>query len=136
MPVNVKQISNKPIIVVSFESPLANKLTPDVQESLQDRILDIVKTTPGIDYVIMDLSSVELSFMDLATGLVNIRDRIKQMGGKDFVDANMRFLLVGPGNLVDLAVMCAGGDRFGNIDVQHFHTLEAALDYAQANLGV
>ena len=70
----------------------------------------------------------------MVSGLRDIRDDFKPVGGKEFVEANMRDLVVGSGKLLEIAVKALGQRQYDYIEAQLFGTVEEAVTFAREEI--
>jgi hypothetical protein len=62
--------------------------------------------------------------------LAHARREVAALGGKDYLDANLRVLVVGWGDLPEMIVSALAKDAYGGFDARLFATREEALTYA------
>ncbi len=134
MPVQIKKLPDEPITLITVTESIDQGIMLPGPEETDRQIMEIVAETPGIDYLIVDISSVELSFSELVAVLGDARQEIKALGGRAFVEANMRYLFVGSGELAELAVKALRQEQYGSIDTMLFRSVQEALTYARAEI--
>lgn len=132
----IEKLPGEAITVITVNGSILKNMASKDREEAQHRVQSIVEETPGLDYLIMDLQGIELTFSELVMVLAKARDQIAAMGGKTYIDANMRYLLVGSDDLIDLAAEALHQEQYGNIDVRVFPTVDIAVDFARCELSV
>jgi hypothetical protein len=130
----IEKLPGEAITIITINGSILKNMVSEDREQVQHQVQSIVEETPGLDYLIMDLHDIELTFSELVMVLAKARDQIAMIGGKTYIDANMRYLLVGSDELIDLAAEALHQEQYGNIEVQVFPTVGAAVDFARSEL--
>ncbi len=132
----IEKLHDEAITIVTVNGSLLNNMASQEGEKARQTVQSIVEETPGLDYLIMDLRDIELTFSELVMVLAKARDRIVGMGGKSYIDAQVRYVLVGSDDLIDLAAEAFHQEQYGNIDIRVFPTIDMAVDFARCKLAV
>lgn len=130
----IEKLPSEAITVITVNGSILKDIVSEDHERAHHRVQSIIEETPGLDYLIMDLQRIKLTFSELVMVLANARDEIAALGGKAYIDANIRYLLVGSGDLIDLAAEALHQEQYGNIEVRVFPTVDMAVDFARREL--
>ena len=127
----IEKLPGEAITIITFDGSILKDMVSPNREARRRKIQSIVEETPGLDYLVMDFQGVEISFSQLVMVLAEARDQMAKMGGKIYIDANIRYLFVGSDELIDLAAEAFHQEQYGNIDVRVFPTVESAVSFAR-----
>lgn len=132
----IEKLHDEAITIITVNGSLLKNMASQEGEEARHTVQSIVEETPGLDYLIMDLRDIELTFSELVMVLAKARDRIVRMGGKSYIDTQVRYVLVGSDDLIDLAAEAFHQEQYGNIDIRVFPTVDMAVDFARCKLAV
>lgn len=127
-------VEDAPIIIMHLGVHALRAFDLLNQPTVQERIRERIETTAGIDYFILDLTEVKASFSDLVLGLAGMRERIEAMGGRQYIEANLRYFICGTHELIGMMVEALQQEQYGGIETRRFDTLDQALSTARAEL--
>ena len=134
MPYTFEESPDEPIVYVTLTGS-----TNDVQgraelKEINNKVLEIVGRWSEIVYFVYDLRQMTISFRDVLLVLRDIRDDFKDAGGREFVEANIRDLVVGSGMLLEIGVKALGQAQYGYIEGHLFDTVEEAVAFAREEI--
>lgn len=130
----IEKLPGEAITIITVNGSILKNMASQESKQAKHKVQSIVEETPGLDYLIMDLQGIELTFSELVMVLARARDQIAALGGKTYIDANIRYVLVGSDDLIDLAAEALYQEQYGNIEVQVFPTVDVAVDFARHEL--
>lgn len=129
MPVTLKQFPDEPIIVqtMSPDYRLLNEFPQD-----HPKLYALLDELSHPVFWVVDISVVEnLNFEDLLKGTKLVSSGEKAL----YRHANVREVLyVSTREMIKMAAAGLGHEKFGNLNVQVFDSLKAALEYAREKL--
>lgn len=120
----VEKLQGEPIIVVDIHNPYDYETEPpQMFEAIRQLAEDA-----GQGYVIYDCRDFDVTFGDLVAGMR------AQTGGApgSISDPNFLSIIVGSGDMLQLAANGFKQDQYGQIDVPLYPTLEDALQHARS----
>lgn len=124
MTVAFERLADEPIVIVTFTNPLnAAKDTSAFNQAVYDH-LQIVEDRL---WVIAELSSVSISFMD---GVFGLAEAAKGVNGA-FKDPRVRIVLVGVGDMIKFLIKSAEQTQYGGVKGHVATSIEDAIDYCR-----
>ncbi|MBN1313495.1 MAG: hypothetical protein JXB30_18960 [Anaerolineae bacterium] len=123
MTITVNKLLDGPIIVATCQEPV--NWRQNASEMLE-QIVELRDTIEGCPryYVIIDLSKVEIGFGDVVSALGALR----RVSNKRRPDLPASVLLVGTGQLAEIASEAVGLQQYGDYRVQLHTSFDKALD--------
>lgn len=130
----IEKLTDEAITIITVNGSIFKDMASQDSKQVRHKVQSIIEETPGLDYLVMDFQEAELTFSELVMVLANARDQIARMGGKNYIDSNIRYLFVGSDELIDLAAAALYQEQYGNIEVRVFPTVDTAVDFARREL--
>jgi len=134
MKIEVQYTENSAVIILDAGQGLRSTLTAEGWDDAREMLLGIIETTPGVDTLILDLSTAILTFNDMVSLLIHVQREVADLGGSRYLTAALRVLVVGTGDLPEMITRALRKEKYGGFDTRLFPTRTAALAYADAIL--
>lgn len=129
MSVSVKALDDNRSILVSYAPPY--QPIDDVIAGLYQE-LEILRNMASFPaYIIVDISSIEMSFSDIVHGLGAVT---QSEVGKEIATYDVRIVHIGNGDLVELGANGLGQQQYGGHQVTVFEDLAHALAHIESEI--
>lgn len=133
-PAGMTFLPDEPIIIMNPERMNILKLTPEQRQQMEAAVQARVTETPGTDYYILNMADTTIDFSEMVLALGRLQEIIREIGGAEYVNAELGVIIAGPVESAGLMAAALGQEQYGGITAHHVETVDEALAYARERI--